>query len=82
MSTRHRRKHGPVTTALVRLEDAVAASLRPDAACVAQSDATCAPSHELIAARAGAIWGERGCPKGQDLDIWLAAESELRGLAN
>jgi len=37
-----------------------------------------APAHEKIAARAQEIWRERGCPKGQDEEIWYQAERELR----
>jgi hypothetical protein len=34
-------------------------------------------SHDEIAARAYAIWRQRGCPPGQEAEIWLAAETEL-----
>lgn len=34
--------------------------------------------HDLIARRAREIWRELGCPKNQDLDIWLEAEAEIR----
>lgn len=40
-----------------------------------ESDAT-EPTHEAIAARAYAIWLERG---GNDVVNWLQAENELRG---
>jgi len=33
--------------------------------------------HERIAIRAQEIWRELGCPKDQDLAIWLEAEAEL-----
>ncbi|MDO8540638.1 MAG: DUF2934 domain-containing protein [Opitutaceae bacterium] len=36
-------------------------------------------TREQIAALAHAIWQDRGCPEGSDLDIWLEAERELRG---
>lgn len=35
------------------------------------------PSHEQIAARAYAIYLERGCQHGHDVDDWLQAEYEL-----
>jgi hypothetical protein len=36
------------------------------------------PTHVEIAALAHEIWETRGRPLGQDLDIWLAAEIEVR----
>jgi len=36
------------------------------------------PAHEHIAARAKAIWESKGCPSGQDEQIWCEAESQLR----
>ena len=35
-------------------------------------------TQEMIAARAYQIWLADGCPQGQDADIWLRAEAELR----
>jgi hypothetical protein len=35
-------------------------------------------SHEQIAARAQAIWAQRGQPLGQDEEIWFEAERQLR----
>jgi Protein of unknown function (DUF2934) len=36
------------------------------------------PAHQEIAARAEAIWLERGCPQGANDEIWLEAERQLR----
>jgi hypothetical protein len=36
-----------------------------------------APSHEEIAARAYAVYQQRGGGHGEDLDDWLRAEREL-----
>jgi hypothetical protein len=36
------------------------------------------PTREQIAALAYAIWQDRGCPIGNDLDIWLEAERQLQ----
>lgn len=36
-------------------------------------------TREQIAALAHAIWQDRGCPQGSDLDIWLEAERQLKG---
>ena len=38
------------------------------------------PTREQIAALAHEIWLERGSPEGSDVDIWLEAERQLRGL--
>lgn len=35
-------------------------------------------TREQIAALAHAIWKDRGCPQGSDLEIWLEAERELK----
>ncbi len=35
-------------------------------------------TREQIAALAHAIWHDRGCPEGSDLDIWLEAERQLK----
>lgn len=37
------------------------------------------PAHEEIAARAYAIFEERGRPEGRDLEHWLEAEAQLLG---
>ena len=37
------------------------------------------PTQEQIAALAHAIWIDRGCPEGRDLDNWFEAERQLRG---
>jgi hypothetical protein len=37
------------------------------------------PTEEQIAALAYAIWQDRGCPTGSELDIWLEAERQLKG---
>jgi len=37
-----------------------------------------APSHDLIAERARAIWLEHGCPTGQDEENWRQAEAQLK----
>jgi hypothetical protein len=39
-----------------------------------------APTHEQTAALAHEIWRERGSPEGSDIDIWLEAERQLRGI--
>lgn len=36
------------------------------------------PTHEEIAKRAEEIYHQKGCPQGQDEQIWLQAERELR----
>ena len=36
------------------------------------------PTHSQIATQAQIIWKLRGQPEGQDEDIWLTAEHELR----
>jgi hypothetical protein len=38
------------------------------------------PTNEQIAALAHAIWIDRGSPYGRDLDHWLEAERQLRGI--
>lgn len=35
------------------------------------------PTHEEIARRAKHLWQDRGCPQGQDDEIWLQAENQL-----
>ena len=40
------------------------------------------PTHDEITLRARSLWEERGQPSGQDDDIWLQAERELRGRSN
>lgn len=37
-------------------------------------------THQQIAALAYELWQERGSPEGSDIDIWLEAERQLRGL--
>lgn len=37
------------------------------------------PTREQIEALAHAIWTDRGCPEGRDLDNWLEAERQLQG---
>jgi hypothetical protein len=37
-----------------------------------------APTHEQVARRAREIWEQRGCPPGQDEQIWLEAEMQLK----
>ena len=37
-------------------------------------------NHETIARRADEIWLERGCPEGQDNQIWQVAEQEAQRL--
>jgi hypothetical protein len=36
------------------------------------------PSHQDITNRAKEIYFQKGCPQGQDEQIWLQAEKELR----
>jgi hypothetical protein len=36
------------------------------------------PSHAAIAARAEALWREKGFPQGRDDETWLEAERQLR----
>ena len=36
-----------------------------------------APSHGEIATQAEALWRKKGCPYGQDDEIWLEAEWQL-----
>lgn len=38
---------------------------------------TNSPSHESVTQRAQQIWHDRGCPGGQDTEIWLEAERQL-----
>ncbi|MGK2964891.1 MAG: DUF2934 domain-containing protein [Tepidiformaceae bacterium] len=42
-----------------------------------RSTSTTSPDHERIAARAHAIYEERGAHDGNDLDHWLEAEHEV-----
>jgi hypothetical protein len=35
------------------------------------------PTHEEIAQQAERLWQDRGCPQGQDEEIWLEAENQL-----
>jgi hypothetical protein len=37
------------------------------------------PTREQIEALAHAIWIDRGCPEGRELDHWLEAERQLKG---
>lgn len=46
----------------------------------AESLVTIEISTEQIADRAWQIWQREGCPEGRDLEHWLQAEKELRGL--
>jgi hypothetical protein len=46
-------------------------------AATATLTARAAPTHDQIAQRARAIWERRGCPHGQDREIWLEAEAQL-----
>jgi hypothetical protein len=39
------------------------------------------PTREQIQALAHALWVDRGCPIGSDIDIWLDAERQLGGPA-
>jgi hypothetical protein len=36
-----------------------------------------APSHDVIATRAEALWRARGCPQGCDNELWLEAERQV-----
>jgi hypothetical protein len=38
------------------------------------------PTREQIQALAHALWMDRGCPQGCDVEIWLEAEQQLRGV--
>jgi hypothetical protein len=38
------------------------------------------PTQDQIAVLAHTIWVDCGCPEGRDLDHWLAAERQLRGV--
>ena len=38
------------------------------------------PTHDQIALLAHELWLERGSPEGSDIDIWLEAERQLRGM--
>jgi hypothetical protein len=37
------------------------------------------PTHDEIAQQAHELWQDRGCPDGQDTEIWLEAERQLAG---
>lgn len=39
------------------------------------------PTHDQISALAHAIWLDRGEPQGRDVEHWLEAERQLRGVA-
>ena len=56
------------TTASRRLELADAS---------AEASASTRPAHEKIEQRAYEIWSAEGCPRGRDMEIWLAAEREI-----
>jgi len=51
---------------------------KPAKAAEAPKAAKAPITQEMIAARAYQIWLADGCPQGQDADIWLRAEAELR----
>lgn len=38
-----------------------------------------APTHDEIARQAYELWQNRGCPTGQDTELWLEAERQLSG---
>ncbi len=40
--------------------------------------ATTPPARERVARRAQEIWERRGCPQGEDEQIWLEAEEQLK----
>ncbi|MGE0547751.1 MAG: DUF2934 domain-containing protein [Kofleriaceae bacterium] len=42
------------------------------------ADPTVAPTHDQIAARAYALFINRGCVHGHDSEDWLTAEAELK----
>jgi hypothetical protein len=46
-------------------------------AATATVTAPAALAHDRIAQRAREIWERRGCPQGQDREIWLEAEAQL-----
>ena len=82
MSSRSKRHHkSPVTTtALVPLEqEATCPGPQPCETETTSQGERPLPNHEAVAARAREIWEARGCPSGQDLEIWFAAEGELFG---
>jgi len=35
------------------------------------------PTHKDIARHARQLWQDRGCPEGQDMELWLEAERQL-----
>ena len=37
------------------------------------------PTHDAIARQAYELWQNRGCPVGQDTELWLEAERQLKG---
>jgi hypothetical protein len=36
------------------------------------------PTHDEISERARKLWEAKGCPAGQDEEIWLEAEAQLK----
>ncbi len=82
MSSRSKRHHKSPVTSTARVPAEEGSSCPVPQPCeteaTSQSDRPL-PNHEEVAVRAREIWEARGCPSGQDLEIWFAAESELFG---
>ena len=75
--SRHHRRNAALAAKSSNVIEATACPVPLPADPSADRDSA-APSHEQVAERAREIWEHRGCPQGQDLDIWLTAEGELR----
>lgn len=59
-------------------EVATTALRRPDAEGAVEAEAALGlPVRERIEQRAYEIWSAEGCPRGRDMEIWLAAEREI-----
>jgi len=59
------------------VEDTMPSRVRITESAVEEPRVLEAPSHEEIAARAYAVYQQRGGGDGEDLDDWLRAEREL-----
>lgn len=78
-SKRHRRSPAASSVATVGAEKSACPGVQPYES---EPPAACdrsLPTHEEVAVRAREIWEQRGCPQGQDYEVWLAAEGELFG---
>lgn len=71
-------KNRPSTTSSKQAEPSPTAKRQvSDGPCAATAD-TARLSHARISEKAWTIWQVKGCPVGQDVQIWHAAEAQLK----